>query len=403
MLAEIVGHEAPLKVLRRAVATGRVHHAYLFVGPPNVGKTLTALQFAKVLNCERHTAFADETEVECCDECSNCHGIEVGNHPDFRLIQPVARIGDSRKSESDEAQDSDQVGSLELDDAMIYLWQVAQIVGGDAPGPDGREQSYTGHVNMRLASGRQRAYVFANADQLNPDNNGANRLLKTLEEPPPHTVFVLTATSPAKLLPTIVSRCQVINFRPVPVVECEGFLARRFPQADAAQVRTVAGLSGGRIGWACRLLQHPEVLKLREVAVGWCLQLKTMEQVECLRLGEQIVELVEEWWLATGADKDTAEKALKQARDRVLRTVFPDVLDVLSTWFRDLVLVGAAPEAPQVINQDHLPDLRHQAPLYSPAACRKVVLHIEELKRQLRQNANVRLAAEVLALRMLTA
>jgi hypothetical protein len=134
-----------------------------------------------------------------------------------------------------------------------------------------------------------------------------------------------------------------------------------------------------------------------------CRDLKAMEQFDCLRLGEQIVDAVERWWRATAPDEDLADKALKKARDRVLRTRFPDVVDLLASWFRDLVLAGAHSGATQVINQDRLADLQRMAPLYSPEACRKVVVFIEDLKRQLRQNANVRLSAEVLALRMLTA
>ncbi len=384
MLAEIVGHEAPLRVLRRAVATGRVHHAYLFVGPPNVGKTLTAIQFAKVLNCQRHATFADEAEVECCDECRNCHSIEVENHPDFRLLRPMTGLAGRGDGDDDDTGEDEAL--LEIEGSLITTGRIEGLVAS---------------ASLKLSRARRKVYVITSAEAMNKE--AANRLLKTLEEPPGSTTLVLTTAHPSRLLPTIVSRCQVVNFHPVPLATCESFLARRFPQAEAAQVRTVAGLCGGRVGWAYRLLQHPKVLELREEVIGWCLGLKTMEQVECLRLGEQIVGTVERWWQATATDKEVAEKALKQARDRVLRTVFPEILDVLSSWFRDLALAGADPGAPQIINQDHLAELQHQAPLYSPAACRKVVLHIEELRRQLRQNANVRLAAEVLALRMLTA
>lgn len=390
MLADIVGHEAPLRILRRAVATGRLHHGYLFVGPPNVGKALTALQFAKVLNCERQTTFADESTVECCDECRNCQGIQVEKHPDFLLLRPLTNL--NRKN-ADKEEQGEKDGGVEAADAfsdiegaLINVEQMTHLLG---------------HAALKLSMGRCRVYIIQAADRMG--HEAANRLLKTLEEPPAHTVFLLTTTRPAELPPTIISRCQVIDFHPVPVADCEAYLARRFRQADPTQVRTVAALCAGRIGWAHRLLQHPEALSLREEIIGWCLGLKTMEQVECLRLGEQIVATAERWWLAMASDKEVAEKALKRGRERVLRTVLPEVLDMLASWFRDLVLVGADPGAPQIINQDHRADLQHQAPLYGPAAGRKVVLHIEELKRRLRQNANVRLAAEVLALRMLTA
>jgi DNA polymerase III subunit delta' len=386
MLADIVGHQAPLQVLRRAIVTDRVTHAYLFVGPPNIGKALTALQFAKALNCERHPTFASAAEVECCDECETCRRISRRIHPDYREIRPLVNLRSEEGDRAEEEENADLADDVEMEGALIGRPQISQLVTD---------------ANLKIVSARRRVYVLVSAENMNVV--GANQLLKTLEEPPGDTTLILTTSSPSQLLPTVVSRCQVLTFHPVPREVAEPALLTRFPDLDPALVRTVVALSGGRIGWAHRLLQTPAAFAIRGELMDLCRDLKTMEQFDCLRLGEQIVDAVERWWRATAPDEDVAEKALKKARDRVVRTRFPDVADLLASWFRDLVLAGADSAATQVINQDRLADLQRLAPLYSPEACRKVVVFIEDLKRQLRQNANVRLSAEVLALRMLTA
>lgn len=399
MIADIAGHQGPLQVLRRAVSSGRVPQAYLFLGPPNVGKTLVAMHLAKALNCLTHAAPATPEAVDCCDTCRSCQRFDSGQHPDFRLISPLSNLGADKKGDDEGEADADS-SPLEIEGSLISTLQIVELVGGRTTA-GGKEATYSGHAALKIAEARRRVYVITAAESMH--DSAANRILKTLEEPPPDTTFILTSSNPSRLLPTIISRCQVVNFHPVPQAEAEAHLRARFPAVDPVVVRTVVALSGGRVGWAVRLLQHPQIMVLREELVTLCRELKNFEQVECLRLGEQILSVVERWWRATAPDEDVAEKALKQARDRVLRTRFPDVLDVLSSWFRDLVLVGADPQAPQLINQDHLADLQHLAPLYTPEACRRVCLHIEELKKQLRQNLNLRLAAEVLALRLLTA
>lgn len=410
MLAEVVGHEAALQVLRRAVQTGRVHHAYLLVGPPNVGKTLAALEFAKVLNCERNTAFATEAEVDCCDACASCRDLAALNHPDFRLVRPLTQLGGktaARRAKAtdeaeEEADDDDEADAepIEIEGAMITLAQITQLVGGTYR-QGGSEVSVAGHAALKISRAHKRVYLITSAENMNAES--ANRLLKTLEEPPPDTVFLLTSANPSRLLPTIISRCQVLTFHAVPTAEVETALAARFPAASPDLRRTVAALSGGRPGWAIRLLQRPATMPVRDRILDLCAGLKSRDTVECLRLGEDLLDATERWWLATAADPEVAEKALKQARDRVLRTVFPDLLDMLSTWFRDLIVAGADPQSATLINQDRRAQLQSLASAYDPEACRKVCLHLQNLKRQLRQNANARLASEVLALRLLTA
>lgn len=383
MLIDIIGQQAPLQVLRRAIYSGRVAHAYLFAGPPNIGKTLVALWFAKTLNCERNTVFASPEEVDCCDECDTCRRFDRLVHPDFMLVRPERAV----KVDGDDAGDDGEAESdvLEIEGSIITTGQVERLV----------EHSY-----LRAMQSRRKVYLITNAETMNKE--AENRLLKTLEEPPPGTVLMLTCANLSGLLPTTISRCQLLNFRPVPATEAERCLRERYPALDPEQTHSLAALSGGRIGWAINMLQHPEVLVTRTKLLDLCVRLPQMPMVQCLQTGEKLIEAAEEWWLAT-ADPEVGEKALKSSRDRILRTRLIDVLDVLVTWFRDLLLVHAAPQSTQVINRDRIADLQRLAPTIDPETCRRACLYLEDMKQQLRRNANVRLACEMMALRLITA
>jgi len=383
MLKDIIGQQAPLQVLRRAIFTGRVPHAYLLAGPPNIGKTLVALWLAKTLNCERNTAFASPEDVDCCDECDTCRRFERLAHPDLMLVRPEKSV----KMDADDAgEESDsEPDILEIEGSMITTGQVERLV----------EHSY-----LRAMQCRRKIYVVTSAETMNKE--AENRLLKTLEEPPPGTVLILTCANLSGLLPTTISRCQLLKCRSVPSVEAEAKLTERYPTIPAEQVHSLVALSGGRVGWAINMLQHPEVLKIRGELLDLCVRLPRMPMVQCLQTGEKLIEAAEAWWLAT-ADPELGEKALKSSRDRILRTRLIDVLDVLVTWFRDLLLVHSDPQSTHVINRDRLADLQRLAPMVAPDTCRKACLYLEDMKQQLRRNANVRLACEMLALRLITA
>ncbi|MCD6351809.1 MAG: hypothetical protein J7M26_06805, partial [Armatimonadetes bacterium] len=116
-LARILGHDQPLRVLRRAFAEGRVAPAYLFVGPPKVGKFTTALQFAKLLNCENLQHADDADAVDCCDECETCHRIETGHYADVLVARPLVRIGRGAQAET-----------TEFEGAVLTTDQVAEVI-----------------------------------------------------------------------------------------------------------------------------------------------------------------------------------------------------------------------------------------------------------------------------------
>ncbi len=173
-LAEIRGQERVVAQLRRALAQDRVAHAYLFVGPPGVGKYQTGLALAATLNC---TERAHPSDQPACGACDSCLKIAAGQHPD---VQTLERQGAAR---------------------IIPIETIRQQVIPRLAGPP--------------HEGRVRVFLIEEATSL--QGPSANALLKTLEEPPPRTHFILATSAPDQLLPTIRSRCQRIGFAAVAV------------------------------------------------------------------------------------------------------------------------------------------------------------------------------------------
>jgi len=215
----IQGHDAQVNAFDRAVRLGRLAHAYLLVGPAGVGKRLFAGELAKALLCE-----TPSDRLEACDRCAACVLVAANTHPDFFAV--------SRPAESNELK-------VEL---------VRELCRG---------------FSLKSARGRGKVAVLDDADDLNEES--ANCFLKTLEEPPPHSVFILVGTTIERQLATVVSRCQVVRFAPLaePVLL---ELLRRQGVEDAGLAVRIARLSGGSPGQALALAD-PELWKFRRVLV----------------------------------------------------------------------------------------------------------------------------------------
>ncbi len=421
--ATVVGHNQPIDILRRAIAAGRVATAYLFVGPPNVGKTLVATEFARALNCERLPADATPEQVEACDECHNCVRIGQENHPDLHVLRPAVAIDvkqagaekvsdtDARAIDAESAEEDEEDAGrmrtrkqrvyIELPDALIQTERVLETIQ---------------YAYARPALGRRKIVIVVSADTM--DDEAANRLLKTLEEPPRDTTLVLTTARPDRLLPTIVSRCQVVRFHALSHAALRAALGERFPDADPGALDAATALAGGRYGRAWRIMDAPELAELRGELLDLAARTGDAQLVECLALGERLMAMPEAWWAATeeaeagGGDSESErrmklealEALAKSSPDRISRIQMQEILDVLQTWYRDLTLLRSAPGSELVINADRGEQLAALAPVYSPAGLVWASQVIEEARRELTvHNANLRLACQVLMVKLIAA
>jgi DNA polymerase-3 subunit delta' len=370
-LANVIGHPQAIRVLRRAVAQQRLPRAYLFVGPPNVGKFTTAVELAKLLNCLRPCAPGDAEALDGCDHCEPCQRIAAGTFADVLAVQPLVRLGAGAQAET-----------TQFEGAVLTTEQIAQIIA---------------RANLRSAVGRYKVFIVARAETMNPE--AANRLLKTLEEPPPQTLLILTTSNPWALLPTIVSRCQRVAFHPVPLAQLRAALRTRLPAADQAALDTVARLAAGRVGWALSMLATPAAWQVRSELLNLLASLPTQPLVAALALAEQLIALAEQWWLALNPGA-SAREVLSRSGDRVRRVALEGLLDLLGSVLRDLMLVAAG-EPQLVLNLDAGWLLEALASSTTPAGAQRAATAVQQVQRHLRGNANLRLACELLLLQLM--
>lgn len=226
------GHDLWVERFRRALAQGRLAHAFLFVGPEGIGKRRFALLLAKSLFCER----TPPERLDPCGTCRSCVLVEAGTHPDLFV---VAKPED--KSE----------------------FPVELLIGDrEHRGQEGACRA----IALKPVLASRRILVIDDADYLNPES--ANALLKTIEEPPPGAVIILIATSAARQLPTIRSRCQIIQFRPLPEESIVNKLVELGYARSAAEAKPLAEVAGGSIGRAIALAQLDVLPLRRELVAG---------------------------------------------------------------------------------------------------------------------------------------
>lgn len=324
----LLGHEWAVDMLRRHVARGDIRHAYLFCGPPGLGRRTLALRLTQALNCERPITAGDP-----CLTCRTCKQIEAMQHPDLSVIQSVD--GDNLPKEG---------GILKVD----------QI----------REIQRT--LNLKPYQSPYRVAVFLRFQEAN--DNASNALLKTLEEAPAHAVLILTADNPEGLLPTIVSRCEILRLRPLPIEAIVADLIERGMGEDRA--RLLAHISGGRPGFARRLMDDTSVLEKREERLNDLQTLLPAPRVEKFSYAEKLSK-----------DKDSMRQTL---------------LIWLSYW-RDVLLRVAGAETP-LINVDRNMEIEFLAGRLDLSSARKVVNEHESTLEKMDRNVNSRLLMEVLLL-----
>ncbi len=403
--ADIVGHKTPKQVLRRAIATKRLPTGYLFVGPPNVGKTATALEFIKALNCEARPAAGDSAEVDACDKCDRCRRIMEGSFPYFRTIFPTSgalreeidkqrrrqQEGQLAEQEQDgeDEKDYEDLELIEIEDAEIHIKPMRRMLA---------------NANLKAPADVWKTYLIQSAEKMN--DVAANHFLKTLEEPPPRTTFILTTSRPSELYDTIVSRCQVIDFGPVPLADACEALSTEFPEREPQQIEAVAAASAGRYGWAYRMLSLPALLADREALLDLLAALPTYQLYEGMRQAEVLLDLAGRWFLDSyephTASRQTAETLMKKTQDYVLRTAMLQLVDQILSWWRDITVLQSVRGSNGLMNPDRLNRLRELAGVYDLQACRRALRWIDETRIHLRANANLRCTAELLMIKLIS-
>lgn len=322
-LTQIRDQETALRLLRNIKRRRRVPSGLLFWGPVGVGKGLTAFEFAKAINCR-------ESEDDACDACLSCRKSDHQNHADIMLVKPEGR---SRE---------------------IKVKVVEQII----------ETSY-----YRPLEGRMRVVIFENAERMN--EAAQNHFLKTLEEPPSRTMFVLLAEQPRRLLPTIRSRCQRVCFRVLRQQTVADMLERQLNIAGE-QAQTIAALSQGSMAHALDLantdrhrvvLDYIHRLGIGEdpllVSEGFAAQIQTIEKSISAAVKHDVAEAQKSEEAPPNSDMEKEE--MEALIIGLVRKELLEYLRLFDAWYRDELLYGITRNTRIIYNVDHLDRLPEDA------------------------------------------
>lgn len=314
---EIRGNTPLVEQLRRSAASGRSSHAYLFLGGAGAGKRLIANTFAKALQCEG--------EKRPCDSCKSCHAFNHGNHPDVIYFQP-------------------------LKNGKTYTIE------------DVREQLLE-TVDLKPFQYEKKIYIIEKADTLNIQSQ--NALLKTLEEPPAHAVFLLLAERAEAFLSTILSRVVVMKIRPLSAETIADYLMQAGHLAEESHI--LSAYAQGRIGQALELVEDEGFREMRQDILGKLEALPSMSEGDAYLLAKDL----------EGYKND-------------LR-----FLDIMELWYRDLLTAKSLREEGYLIQRDKK-DAIFRAAKEPAALLAKKAAAVRTARMRLAQNANFRLTMEVM-------
>lgn len=322
---DLVGQEPIKKALTNALETGRISHAYLFAGPRGTGKTSTARILAKALNCEKGPT------AHPCNQCTNCREITEGTSSDVVEIDAASNRG------------IDEIRKL-------------------------REQVYFAPV-----SSRYKVYIIDEVHMITTD--AFNALLKTLEEPPEHVVFILATTEPQKILNTILSRCQRFDFHRATVDEIAAHLAKvaagSHIDASPEALRLMAIQADGGLRDALSLLDQCSVMAnpVTEETVRQVLGLVGREKLRQLitQIGHRDL---------SGA-LDSLNQLLEQGKE------MEQILAELMEYFRALLLFQADREYQEIYLTDTREALEQAAGLFTRD---QIVAHVERIHEAVKES-----------------
>ena len=326
----IVGHEQAVDLLRRAIGRQRIGHAYLFSGPRGVGKRSLAVAFAQALNCERFgPAAGGDTNEAPCGQCRRCRLIAADTHPEVRTI------------------------GVQAPHRVI---RVADV------------ESIQAEASLRASDVFRKVYILEQVELLHPD--AANRLLKTIEEPPSSVMMILTTVDPDATMETIVSRCQHVRLRPLLRDQLAGLLTEQ-SGVESDRAALIAALAEGCVGRGQALATNSRFFERRDEILDELARLLTSDRLARLAYART---LGDRW----SRDQDSVR----------------DVLGTWLRWWRD-VLMTQAGLGERITNLDRRPEIARLAGLLSPREVSGAVAGLRDILQMLDQNVNARLALDV--------
>lgn len=320
----IIGQEQIKAHLQRALESKKVSHAYIINGEKSSGKEFIARIFAMALQCEQEG-------TDPCNECRSCKQALSGNQPDILYVS------------------HEKPNTISVDDIRVQV---------------------NNNVAVKPYSSRYKVYIINEAEKMTPQ--AQNALLKTLEEPPEYVVILLLVSNVNTLLPTVLSRCVLLNMKPVRDSLMKKYLMEELRVPDYKADVCVA-FARGNVGKAKALASSEEFENVKNEALGLLKYVQDMEIPEIVmaikRIGEYRLEV-------------------------------NDYLDILAIWYRDVLLFKATADVNHLVFREEIQTIRKVAGRSSYEGIENVIRALDKAKRRLDANVNFDLAMELLFLEM---
>ena len=320
--SDIIGHEDIVKHFKSSIELGKVSHAYILNGEKGSGKKTLAAVVAKSLQCEAG-------EPDPCGTCKSCLQAESGNQPDIIWVN----------HEKPNVISVDEIRTQILND-----------------------------ISLKPYSSRYKIYIVPDAQLMN--QQAQNAILKTLEEPPEYAIIMLLTNNIDKFLPTIISRCIVLNFRPVEPLHMMDYLMAQIG-VDKEKARFCTDFAQGNLGKAVRLAISPDYNEIKE---------------DSLRLLRRIQDM----------DMEDIIQAVRNMGKYKLDIT--DYIDIMTMWFRDILMVKIANSPNKLIFKDEFSIMKKQASHVSYEGLEEILQALDKLKIRLEANVNFDIAMELMLL-----
>jgi DNA polymerase-3 subunit delta' len=318
---QIIGHDNIIQHLQNAIASHKISHAYILHGEEGMGKKLLATTFAKVLQCE-------ERGILSCNRCKSCMQSDSGNHPDIiRVTHEKVSIG--------------------VEDIRVQI---------------------NADIQVKPYSSPYKIYMIDDADKLT--EQAQNALLKTMEEPPEYAIILLLVSNINVILPTILSRCVLLNLKPVDKQAMKEFLMGQHQVPDY-MADMAAAFSGGNVGKAIKYASSEEFERMKDDV------LHILKYIDDMELHEVISGL----------------KMLTASKNNI-----EDYIDLMVLWYRDVLMFKATMDPDLLLYRDELTFINKQANIRSYEGLEKIISAMEKAKIRLKANVNLDIAIELMLL-----
>lgn len=312
---DIIGQSALIRRLKNIMDSGRIVHSYIFTGPDGAGKKTISNYFAKILLCEGMD--------KPCNTCKSCRQVESGNHPDIIKIESQSNI--------------------------IRVDSIREL----------RQD-----ISIKPFQGERKIYIIEKGDTMNPQ--AQNAFLKTLEEPPKHAIIIILAENLASLLPTIVSRCQIIRIPPLSAQEIAQIIESRV-EIPHDKALVFAKLAQGIPGRGLELALSEEYQQMRDESLELLIKLSKSSIAQAMGCVDYFLD----------------------NRDNAI-----EILDMIELWLRDVLVLKQGNLRQIIVNIDKISYLEDLANSFTTRDIQCIIDSIEQSKRMLMSHANFQLTIE---------